>query len=44
MQKYNVSIELVLFLSIKTLWISTFHIERVFDYIVFKREILFKII
>lgn len=28
----------------RTLWISTFHIERVFDYIVFMRKILFRII
>lgn len=38
------SIGLVLFFEIKTLWISTFHIERVFDYIVFMRKILFRII
>lgn len=38
------SIGLVLFFLIKTLWISTFHIERVFDYIVFMRKILFRII
>lgn len=38
------SIGLVLFFFTKTLWISTFHIERVFDYIVFMRKILFRII
>lgn len=39
------SIGLVLFFFYKkTLWISTFHIERVFDYIVFMRKILFRIL